>query len=184
MKRKIVLTSVLGAVVVVLLSVYWGNNQRNAPSKMNNQDIKQLVQDFSSGKQKAKSASITSNQLIVTRSGSRSVTYELPTNEFFLSIAPYVEKTHPCATHNLVSCRGEMVNEEFKVFIEDIEGNVLIDRSMKSQENGFIDLWLPRDKKYNVTVEQNGKIAKSEISTFDNDDTCITTMHLVDNKNV
>jgi len=50
---------------------------------------------------------------------------------------------------------------------------------MTTFENGFIDLWLPRDKTFNVTIEHNGKVAESVISTFEGDNTCITTMQLV-----
>ena len=39
-----------------------------------------------------------------------------------------------------------MIEEEFDVYIEDMKGNVIIDETMKSQSNGFIDLWLSRDK--------------------------------------
>lgn len=72
-----------------------------------------------------------------------------------------------------------MVGEEFDVYIEDMEGNVVVDETMTSQSNGFIDLWLPRDKTYRTTIKHNGKIVESEFSSFKNDDTCITTMQLV-----
>lgn len=72
-----------------------------------------------------------------------------------------------------------MVEEEFDVFIEDMDGNVVVDETLKSQPNGFIDLWLPRDQKYQVTIEHNGKQVESEISTYENDATCITTMQLM-----
>ncbi len=72
-----------------------------------------------------------------------------------------------------------MVNEEFKVYIEDTEGNVVVDKTLKSQANGFIDLWLPRDRTYNAKIEYDGKSVESEISTFKGDNTCITTMQLM-----
>jgi len=72
-----------------------------------------------------------------------------------------------------------MVEEEFDVYIEDMDGNVIVDETLKSQPNGFIDLWLPRDLKYQVTIEHNGKQVESEISTYENDATCITTMQLM-----
>ncbi len=50
---------------------------------------------------------------------------------------------------------------------------------MKSLANGFIDFWLPRDKIFKVKVENDGKIAETEISTFKADNTCITTMQLM-----
>jgi hypothetical protein len=72
-----------------------------------------------------------------------------------------------------------MAEEEFDVYIEDMDGNVVVDETLKSQPNGFIDLWLPRDQKYQVTIEHNGKQVESEISTYENDATCITTMQLM-----
>lgn len=72
-----------------------------------------------------------------------------------------------------------MVEKEFDVYIEDMDGNVVVDEKMKSQPNGFIDLWLPRDKKFRTKIEYNGKMVESEISTFENDATCITTMQLM-----
>ena len=71
-----------------------------------------------------------------------------------------------------------MVEEEFNVYIEDTEGNLILDETLKSQSNGFIDLWLPRDKTYRITIAHDGKTVESEFSTFKNDNTCITTMQL------
>lgn len=50
---------------------------------------------------------------------------------------------------------------------------------MTSLENGFIDLWLPRDKTFQVKIEYDGKVTEQEISTFEGDNTCITTMQLI-----
>jgi hypothetical protein len=78
----------------------------------------------------------------------------------------------------LTGCQGELVEEEFDVYIEDTEGNLILDETLKSQSNGFIDLWLPRDKTYRITIVHDEKTVESEFSTFENDDTCITTMQL------
>lgn len=72
-----------------------------------------------------------------------------------------------------------MVEEEFDVYIEDMDGNVVVDETLKSQPNGFIDLWLARDQKYQLKIEHNGKQVESEISTYENDATCITSMQLM-----
>ena len=53
-----------------------------------------------------------------------------------------------------------------------------MDETMTSLENGFIDLWLPRDKNFQVKITHNGKTVESNISTFEDDNTCITTMQL------
>ncbi|MCQ6276297.1 CueP family metal-binding protein [Bacillus sp. V3B] len=182
MKRKIftVIGLVAAALGVYLFAV---SGESNEPKESETQNIKELVHDYSVGNIKNESASITSQQLIVTDSGESQLTYDLPEDEFFVSIAPYVEKTHPCAVHSLTGCRGEMVGEEFSVYIEDTEGNLILDQTLKSQSNGFIDLWVPRDKAYRVTIAHDGKTVESEFSTFESDNTCITTMQLTENKN-
>ncbi|GIQ67784.1 hypothetical protein DUZ99_02700 [Xylanibacillus composti] len=142
-------------------------------------DVKQLVQDYSLGKIQSHSASITSHQLIVMDSGKSQVTYDLPEEEFFVSIAPYITETHSCAIHSLTGCRGEMANETFQVYIEDEAGNVVLDETMQSYANGFLDLWLPRNQTFRVEITHDGRTQTEVISTYEGDDTCITTMQLI-----
>lgn len=122
-------------------------------------------------------ASITSHELIVNDNGEET-RYDLPEDEFFVSIAPFVEYTHECAIHSLTGCQGELVEKEFDVLIQDEDGKVVVDETITSLRNGFIDLWLPRDKNYDVKIEYDDKTVESAISTFEGDNTCITTMHL------
>ncbi|WP_156288236.1 CueP family metal-binding protein [Oceanobacillus salinisoli] len=168
------------ATIFVLVNVEGGNE----PEMAQTEDVKQLVRKYSIGNIEKESASINSHQLIVTDSEENQTTYELPEDEFFVSIAPYIENTHPCAIHSLTGCQGELVEQKFAVYIEDGEGNVIVDETMESQANGFIDLWLPRDHTYHVTIEQDGKTAVSEFSTFEDDNTCITTIQLEDSENI
>jgi hypothetical protein len=142
------------------------------------QSIKDLVKEYSASKIENLSASITSEQLIITNNNEKKITYELPKDEFFVSIAPYIEKTHPCEIHSLTGCQGELVGQEFDVLITDQEDNVVIDEKIKSRTNGFIDLWLPRNKTYNVSIQYNGKKAEAEIATFEKNNTCVTSMQL------
>ncbi len=64
------------------------------------------------------------------------------------------------------------------MLIEDEEGNIILDKTMNSKPNGFIDLWLPRNDTYNVAIQHDGETVESSISTYEGDDTCITTMQL------
>ena len=178
MKLKIFAVTLVVAVVLAACGEA-NTNEGNSSNENETQDIKELVQGYSVGNIKSESASITSQQLIVTDSDESKSVYDLPEDKFFVSIAPYINKTHPCTDHNLTGCQGELVNEEFDVYIEDTEGNVILDETLKSQSNGFIDLWLPRDKTYRIKIEHGGKMVRSEFSTFENDGTCITTMQLV-----
>lgn len=179
MKRKSLVISIGLISIAFGVFIFTGGTENNELNENEiTQDVKQLVHDYSTRKITAQSASITSRQLIVTDEDSGKKTYPLPDDEFFLSIAPFVENTHPCEIHSLTGCQGEMVEQEFHVTIADKEGNTILDQNIKSQSNGFIDLWLPRDQTYNVTFEHNGKTAQSEISTFEGDNTCITTVQL------
>ena len=141
-------------------------------------DIKQLVHDYSIGKLKNDTASITSEQLIVTHADASETIYELPKDEFFVSFAPYINQTHPCTTHSLTGCQGELVDEEMTVRIEDKNGNVVFDEKTKTQANGFIDFWLPKNEEYHMTVVMDEKTATLDFSTFTGDNTCITTLQL------
>lgn len=152
-----------------------GNNEVETASAI---DIKKLVQDYTTGNAEATSASITSSELIVTDENQKVTTYDLPDNEFFVSIAPFINETHPCDNHSLTGCQGELVEEDFNVYIEDSKGKVILEETKRTEANGFIDLWLPRDDIYTVTIVQDDKEVIAEISTFDGDNTCITTMQL------
>jgi hypothetical protein len=78
----------------------------------------------------------------------------------------------------LTGCQGELGDKEFKVSIEDEDGKMVVDETMKSHSNGFIDLWLPRDQSFKTKIEYEGKVVEGELSTFESDNTCITTMQL------
>lgn len=183
MNKKII--GIIALLVVVLgVFLFYINGNNDQKTKDEAVDIKQLVEDLSLRKVESPSASITSEQLIMVNEKEEEVIYELPEDEFFVSIAPFIETTHPCANHSLTGCQGELVNQTFEVLIEDEDGNVLVDETMTTMENGFIDLWLPRNKIFNVTITQDGKMAEQEISTFKGDNTCITTMQLVEKENV
>ncbi|KGR80076.1 CueP family metal-binding protein [Ureibacillus manganicus] len=178
MKLKMLMVTLFAAIFLVACNGE-NTNEGSSPKIEESVDIKELVQEFSARNITAKSASISSEKLVVTENDGKEVTYELPEDEFFVSIAPFINQTHPCQIHSLTSCQGELVNEQFDVYIEDADGNVVLDKTIQTQVNGFIDLWLPRDQTYSITIEQDGKKAESEFSTFKNDGTCITTIQLI-----
>ncbi|SEU10424.1 CueP family metal-binding protein [Paenibacillus sp. NFR01] len=173
---------VIAGVAVIALAagiIFWPSDKKaDGPEPLADGQIKPLVEEYSSRAKTAESASIDSHTLTVTLSGNRVTTYALPKDEFFVSIAPYMNQTHPCATHNLTGCKGELADESFQVTVTDEQGEVVVNDELKSHPNGFIDLWLPREKNYHVKVERDGKQAESDISTFEDDNTCITTMKL------
>jgi hypothetical protein len=119
-------------------------------------------------------ASISGEKLIL-KDDEESYEFNLPSNKFYLSFAPYVDKTHPCANHNLITCRGELPDEVFMVTITDYTGNQLVNEEIKSGENGFIGLWLPKNITGTIEVRYAGKTANADFSTFETDNTCLTT---------
>lgn len=179
MKLKI-LSLMLFATMLLVACSSEDNGADAVPSSNNDSvDIKKLVNEYSTGSVEGETASITATQLIVTNEENEEETvYELPEEEFFVSIAPYINETHPCTNHSLTGCQGELVEKEFDVYIEDEDGKVMVDEKITSLPNGFFDLWLPREKTYTVTISYDGKTVESELSTFENDGTCITTMQL------
>lgn len=58
------------------------------------------------------------------------------------------------------------------------DGLMIHDLATKTLPNGFVDLWLPRNEKIDVTVEARGLTATERIGTSDTDPTCVTTLKL------
>lgn len=92
MKRTLLTLFLL---IVVSLLAACGSNDEKTVTKKETTNIKELVNDFSTGKITDQSASITSNELLVTNSDESQEVYDLAKEEFFVSIAPYINETHP-----------------------------------------------------------------------------------------
>ncbi|HOU00700.1 MAG TPA: CueP family metal-binding protein [Anaerolineaceae bacterium] len=119
-------------------------------------------------------ASITSDYLILS-DDSGEVRLALPKDKFYLSFAPYISQTHPCGTHSLTSCQGELVNQEIHAVITDKGGNEIVNSDLTTMANGFVGVWLPRKIDGTVSVSYNGKVAQAPISTYAGSNTCLTT---------
>ena len=102
----------------------------------------------------------------------------LPDDLFYLSIAPYVERTHDCFYHNLATCQGELAGESVHVTVTDEAGATVVDQDVTLQANGFTGLWLPRDTTGELTVTYEDKRATTPIATGPEDPTCLTTLRL------
>lgn len=121
--------------------------------------------------------SVTDSELrIITEDNT--ITYNMPENEFYLSVAPYINMTHGCLFHSATGCTGEILEEMFHISLIDNDGNVIIDSNYESLQNGFIDLWLPRDIEGTLTITYGDLSTTKEISTFSGEPTCETTMQL------
>ena len=84
-------------------------------------------------------------------------------------------QSHPCGTHSLSSCQGELVNQEIHAVITDSEGKEIVNSDLTTMANGFVGVWLPRNIAGTVTVRYNGLVAQAPISTFAGSNTCLTT---------
>src|SRR5699024_7427672 len=150
------------------------SNEDNGADITSAADIKQLVQDYTMGEAEAASASITSSELIVTDENEEETSYDLPEDELFVSIAPFVNETHECTIHSLTGCKGEMVDEDSDIHIENLLGEVILDEKKQTEANGFVDSWSTREDRYDVTIIQYGKETSSDIYTFDDDKPWVT----------
>ena len=112
-------------------------------------------------------------------SGGESVTVPLPLDKMVVAIAPFIEDTHPCEIHYMSGCQGEMVGVPVQVTGRAKDGTLLVDDTFTTMDNGFIELWLPRSLEIDLEIEAEGKRATETIGTFDDSNTCITTIRLL-----
>lgn len=106
------------------------------------------------------------------------VVVPMPNDVMLVSVAPYVTHTHPCATHYMSGCQGELVGAPVHVQALATDGTLVIDEVMPTMANGFIDLWLPRGQAFDVRMTLNGATAMGLITTHADSYTCITTLQL------
>lgn len=124
-------------------------------------------------------ASVRYDELLVSDPSEPGQEIAMPIeDEFYLSMAPYVDSTHDCFYHSLTTCQGELVEEELDVTITDSEGQVLVEDTVTTYPNGFVGFWLPREIQATVEVSYDGRTATAEIGTGEEDKTCLTTMQL------
>jgi hypothetical protein len=102
----------------------------------------------------------------------------MPEDQMYVSVAPYLQQTHPCATHYMSGCQGELVGAPVHVTAILADGTVLIDEVMPTLANGFIDLWLPRDQAIELHLSLEGAFVVGRITTFADSRTCITDLQL------
>ena len=78
---------------------------------------------------------------------------DLPDNQTYVSIAPYLTSTHDCFYHSLTTCLGELDNEDIQVTITD-------------DAIGLIE------------VSYQGRTGTTEFSTTDDGAICVTDLRL------
>lgn len=111
--------------------------------------------------------------------GGKTASVRLPRDEMVVAVAPYVDQTHPCEIHYMSGCQGELVGVPVDVVARLADGTVLVDRTIKTMKNGFIELWLPRDQSISLSLTAEGKSTTALIGTYNDSNTCITDMKLL-----
>lgn len=123
-------------------------------------------------------ASVRADELLLS-SDDQEVALDLPDNQTYVSIAPYLTSTHDCFYHSLTTCLGELDNEDIQVTITDeATGEVLVDEATTTFDNGFIGFWLPDDVTGLIEVSYQGRTGTTEFSTTDDGATCVTDLRL------
>lgn len=124
-------------------------------------------------------ASVRVDELLVSEASSgEEVALELPEDRFYLSLAPYVDSTHECFYHSLTTCKGELAGEDVQVTVTTDDGEVLVEQTSTTFDNGFLGVWLPRDVEGTVEVVHDGRRGAVPFGTGDDDPTCLTTLQL------
>ena len=108
----------------------------------------------------------------------KKVTIPLPSDQMVVAVAPYINYTHPCEVHYMSGCQGELVDVPVKVVARTADGDIVLEETMRTMSNGFIELWLPRNEDFSLFIEAKGLHAEESISTRRNSNTCITTIKL------
>ena len=71
-----------------------------------------------------------------------------------------------------------MAIKSFEVKGLDQNGEIVIDQTVNTLRNGFMELWLPRKRMISLSIKHMDVAAKGFLATFDNSPTCVTTFQL------
>ena len=124
-------------------------------------------------------ASVTPTELQLQPGESTAENLAIPEGEFYLSIAPYVEQTHPCTFHSLTTCLGEMGGADIELrIVNTATGEAVVDEARTIADNGFTGIWLKSGNEYEVTVTAGGKTGTQVVTTGPEDPTCLTTLQI------
>ena len=116
-----------------------------------------LANQWYQQKQTAVTTNVTPDSVNFEFPNGRKKKVKMPKDQMVVAIAPYFQTTHPCSTHFMSGCQGELVGEQIKVLAVDGQGRVLVDDTIETMYNGFIELWLPREQVVKVSLSHQGK---------------------------
>ena len=184
MKKNILILSMIIIVAFIGYSLLT-SNQRKSDAFLSRYELQSLsvVEIINYLEQKTDepmgfNAGVTATQLLLS-DDKDTIELDIPADLFYLSVAPFINQTHPCANHSLVTCTGELQNETLRVLITDVDTDELIlDQDIVTSPKGFAGLWLPSGKNLEMTITYKGLTATKQLSTFEYNETCETTMQL------
>lgn len=166
-KKIFLVVSILGVLLLVA-------GCKSDTKDYSNMTTKEIIADLTNNSYDF-SASATDQELIITQNGEKTV-YKMPTNEFYISFAPYINNTHTWTIHSVTGCNSELKNEEMQVKITSKTTNItLVNEKLKTNSRGFIDVWLPRSDEYTFEVTYKTYSLNQTITTYKGDPTCLTT---------
>ncbi|MTB71146.1 CueP family metal-binding protein [Arsenicicoccus cauae] len=144
-------------------------------------DVKTIVSELDrtqDDKAKGLKGSVRQGELQLTDASGATAAVPIPADSFYLSMAPYVSRTHECFYHHLTGCQGELADKAMQVTITDAAGKTLVDEQVRTYANGFVGFWLPRDVTGTITVVYDGKTVKAPFATGATSPTCVATLQL------
>jgi|GEM_PF-72410 len=157
-----------------------GGQDQKLSAELNGLDGKQAMELANKWRQKNLDVTsfVTPDAVNFKFKDGKTIGVPLPDDQMVVSIAPYINTTHKCATHYMSKCDAELKNVPVKVLAVTAGGKTLIDKTIITPSTGFFDLWLPRDQEIIISVNAQGKKATGKIYTYRNSKTCDTTLKL------
>lgn len=71
---------------------------------------------------------------------------------------------------------SELKNQKFQVRVTSRDGKIVFDDILTSMDNGFFEIWLPRDlEDASINIRYGEKEVTADISTTPGERTCLTT---------
>lgn len=183
MKKQTVISTIIASTLAVAALIV-GYSQRKElflyRNNLANKSVVEIVNHLEDklDENKGFNAGITGEGLILSDAFDQ-IELPLPDGLFYLSVAPYINQSHRCSNHSLITCRGELKNQTFRIQITDLDANTItLDQDLSSSSNGFIGVWLPANKSYDINVSYNSLTSTTYVTTSKTSYTCLTTMKL------
>lgn len=179
MKKKILIVGIFVLIFILLfaLSTKFYDSPNNDARKLIDEAVLK-TENLTS--QDVEFKSYSSYEEFVLEVSDEKLKIDMPDDLFLVSIAPYINNTHTWVTHSFSGCVGEMNNKKFKITLIDEKGKYLYNNEeIKTGDNGFMNLWITKDKTFTVLIEHDDKNVEFSLTTNKNSPTCITTAKLI-----